>query len=122
MDDTELSRRKWDNTPATAPKRGFALFVIPACWLVLVGIAMRIGQTSWGIEGHPSNGLILFLLSIMIAPVFGFAGCIYAVMRKAHYSRGMLVAAMVTNMCVLVAPALFWVLVEFTSPSPAAGR
>ena len=108
MDDTEVSRRKWDNAPVLVPKRSFVLFVIPACWLVLVGIAMLIERTSWGIEGHPSNGIILFLLSIMAAPVFGIAGCIYATRRKAHYSRGMLVAAMVTNMCVLVPPILLW--------------
>ena len=113
MDDAELSRHEWDNTPVPVPKRGFALFVMPTCWLALVGIAMLIAaQTSWGASGHPSNGVILIFSSITTAPVFGFAGCTYAIMRKAHYSNGMLVAAMVTNMCVLVAGVLFWALLK----------
>ena len=86
-----------------ALKQALLLFAIPACWLALLGIALLVGLTPWGARGgHPPNWLGLFLLSLMAAPIFGLAGCTYAMMRKAHFSPRIVKAAMATSMCLLV--------------------
>jgi|SRR5215470_4559089 len=93
-----------------ALKQALLLFAMPICWFAILGTVMLVGQTSWGISGHPSNGLILLIFSLMAAPIFGLAGCTFAyvMMRKAHSNRGMPGAAMLTSMCVLGVGIVFW--------------
>jgi len=94
----------------TALMQALLLFAAPMCWFAIVGIDLLVAQTPWGISGHPSNGLVLLLFSLMATPVFGLAGCTYAylMMRKAHCSRGTPGAAMLTNMCILAIGIVFW--------------
>lgn len=89
------------------------LFAMPAGWFALLGIVILVAQTPWGTRGgggHLSNGHVLFILSMLAAPIFGLAGCIhiYAMRRKADYSTRMLIAAMVTSMCLVVGGILIW--------------
>jgi len=92
-----------------ALKQALLLFAMPACWLALLGAALLVGLTPWGASGgHLPNWVGLFLLSLMAAPIFGFAGFTYAMVRKAHFSPRMVKAAMATNMCLLVGGIWFW--------------
>jgi hypothetical protein len=87
------------------------LFAMPAGWFALLGIVILVAQTPWGTRGgHVSNGLFLFILATLAAPIFGLAGCIhvYAMRRKAHYSTRMLIAAMVTSMCLVIGGIFVW--------------
>src|SRR5262245_8858878 len=92
-----------------ALKQALLLFAAPVGWFALLGIAILVAQTPWGEGGgHVSRGVALLIWTLLAAPIFGLAGCTYAIVRKARYSTGMLVAAMIMSMCVLVGGILLW--------------
>jgi len=100
----------------TGLKQALLLFAAPICWFALLGIDMLVAQTPWGEGGgHVSRGVALLIWTLLAAPIFGLAGCTYAIMRKARYSPRILTAAMVTSMCVLVGGILLWMKVLWHS-------
>ena len=87
------------------------LFVAAAGWIALLGIAKAIEQTSWGHSGHPSIGFVLVLFSYTTLPIFGLAGCSYAIARKARSANPMRFAAVVISICVFL--LAIWAFVVF---------
>jgi hypothetical protein len=52
------------------------LFVVPGSWISLFCVVLIAGETTWGISGHPSNGLLLFIAAFLFAPIFGVIGLV----------------------------------------------
>lgn len=89
-------------------KRSLWLFVIPASWVVLFGTAETVEKTPWGASGHPSNGIVMQIVVLLCAPLFGLVGCVYAVLRKGPHSFPTKLIAIVTNLCLIGLGAFFW--------------
>ncbi len=87
---------------------------IPAVWLALLGLAALLGDTPWGREGHPSNGVILVIEVLLAAPVFGLAGGAYAWFTRKRYSKRIFIAAAVVDAGLVAAGIGFWIVLWFT--------
>lgn len=88
-------------------------FAIPGIWILAAAVALAVGRTQWGISGHPSNGLLVLLTVLLVAPLFGIAGGAYAVFGKNHRSvitKGIAVTLNVVLVGLGVFIWLFWFL------------
>ena len=95
-------------------KNALMPFLAPAVWLAVLGLAAVLGATSWGQEGHPSNGIVLLICALLAAPLFGLAGCVHAWLRKSRYSNRIFFTAVASNVCVAAAGLWFWLSVWST--------
>jgi hypothetical protein len=97
-----------------ALRRYLPAFAVPAVWLAFLGFAVLVLQTSWGQEGHPSNGVVLFMYALLGAPLLGLAGGAYVWFSRARYSSRAYAAAIVAHGCLVAAGIWLWIMLLIT--------
>lgn len=91
------------------PKYLYKSFVAPVLWLALLCVATIIEKTAWGSSGHPSHGLIMFILLLQGAPLFGIAGSLYTFLDKSQHTYPVKQIAITLNVILVGIGAWFWI-------------
>ncbi len=90
------------------PRQLYKSFIVPGLWLLLFGVVTVIEKTTWGNSGHPSNGLVMFILLMMAAPIFGVGGLLYSALAKSQESHPIKQVANTLNIVLIGAGLWVW--------------
>ncbi len=85
------------------------LFLAPLIWVALLIVAGLLSQTTWGISGHPSNALIIFIVLILGAPLYGLPGIIYILLNKGTYRFHLKKISIALNLLIVIGGIGCWV-------------